>query len=119
MKDKGSLVSWLIYIALLTLVSSNVYYATVAQQERQVQIERDAERQAIYEEHTQQLQARLARDQHTITGAFDNYHADAYNAGIDRIAEQQLIAAEYQLLLLQIIARQNAEIIELMLLAGP
>lgn len=119
MKDKGNFVYWLIVALLMSLIASNTYFATLAQQSCQGQVEHAAERQAIYDEHAQQLQAWLVREQRTITGAFDNYHADAYNTNVDRIAEQQLIAAEYQLLLLQTIARQNAEIIELMIVAGP
>lgn len=118
MKGKGNL-NWFIYVALLTLIASNAYYATIAQQDRRAQVERIEARYAIYEEHAQQLQSWLAREQRTITGAFDNYHTDAYNSNVERIAEQQLIAAEYQILLLQTIARQNAVMIELMIVAGP
>ena len=79
-----------------------------------VQLALATSKQAAYDEHAQQLQARLARQQRLLDGIADSYHADAYDSGVDRIAEQQLIAAEYQILLLQTIAQQNAQMIELM-----
>ena len=113
--------SWnrIIYGTLLVLIVSNVYFAALAQQDRRAQIERIEEHQAAYVEHAQQLQAWRARQQRLLDGIADSYHADAYDAGVERIAEQQLIAAEYQILLLQTIAQQNAAMIELMLVAGP
>lgn len=50
-----------------------------------------------------------------INGLVDSYQADAYeNPSLERITEQQLIAAEYQLTALQIMALQNDEIIQLL-----
>jgi hypothetical protein len=44
-----------------------------------------------------------------------DYQGDVYdNPSIDRIAEQQLIAEEYQLAALQIFAIQNGQLIELL-----
>ena len=94
-------------------------FAIETHQERLAQVEHAAERQAAYEEHVDQMQARLARQQRLLDGIADGYHADAYDSGVDRIAEQQLIAAEYQILLLQTIAQQNAVMIELMIAMGP
>lgn len=119
MKNKSSFVQWQILAFLVALLFSSVYFGTLGQQDRRAQVERIEERQSIYDEHAQQLQARRARQQRLLEGIDDSYHADAYDAGVERIAEQQLIAAEYQIVLLQIIAQQNAEMIELMLLMGP
>ena len=119
MKDKGSLIQWLVCALLAALILGNAGFAVLAQQQRQAQVERIEEHQAVYEEHVEQVQALLDQQQWIVAGASDSYRADAYAPGVDRIAEQQLIAAEYQLVLLQTIAQQNAAIIELMLVAGP
>ena len=115
MKNNGSFAISFVVASLIALVACSIYLAVTTQQEHQAQIER----QAAYEEHVAQMQAWLTRQQRVITSATDNYHADAYDPGVERIAEQQLIAAEYQLLLLQTIAQQNAQMIELMMIAGP
>ena len=47
---------------------------------------------------------------------FDNYQDVAYGVSIDRIAEQQLIATEYQIQALQLLAIQNRQIADLLLL---
>lgn len=106
--------AWL-FVSVVILVACSTYLATHTLLERLAQMER----QAIYEEHTQQMQALLATEYRVIADALDSYRADAYDSGVDRIAEQQLLAAEHQLLLLQVIARQNAQMIELMMIAGP
>ena len=103
----------------MLLIANSIYFAALARQDRWAQVERIEERQTIYEEQAQQMQSSLARQQRLITSATDNYRADAYDSGVERIAEQQLIAAEYQMLLLQVIAQQNAQTIELMVMAGP
>lgn len=119
MKGKDNFIQWQIAALLLAMLVSNAYFATLAQQGRRAQVELTEERHAIYQEHIQQMQASLARRQRVITSARDRYCAAAYGPGIDRIAEQQLIAAEYQILLLQTIAQQNAQMIELMTVMGP
>ena len=117
MKSISNLERW--FLAVFLLLVSNTFFAGLAYREHLVQVERAEERQAAYEEHVDQMQAWLTRQQRVITGVTDSYHADAYDPSIERIAEQQLIAAEYQLLLLQTIAQQNAQMIELMMVAGP
>ena len=112
---KGKDNSMYLLITLMALLVSNVYFAALAQQDRRAQVERIEERQAAYEEHVDQMQAWLTRQQRLLDGVADSYHADAYDAGVERIAEQQLIAAEYQIVLLQTIAQQNAQMIELMM----
>jgi len=105
---KSNFVYWFIIMLLMASVVSNIYFATLALQDRQAQAAR-------IEEHTEQVQTLLDRQQRIVAGATDSYRADAYDPGVDRIVEQQLIAAEYQMLLLQVIAQQNTMIIELMM----
>lgn len=115
MTNKGNFVYWFIAVLLLALLSSNIYFAALAYQERQAQVEYAEARQAAYQEHVQQMQTVLDRQRQIIADVSDSYHADAYDPGIERIAEQQLIAAEYHLLLLQVIAQQNAQTLELLM----
>lgn len=90
-------------LLLLTLVVSNTYLAMLTSQDRQVQLMR-----------AKSMQPLLERQRSIITSMMDHYETDAYNnPDIERIAEQQLIAAEYQLLLLQTIAQQNILMLEL------
>jgi len=49
-----------------------------------------------------------------ISGVMDQYHDAAYADHVDRIAEQQLIATEFQLQMLQVLAIQNGQIMELL-----
>lgn len=49
-----------------------------------------------------------------ITGLLDYYKADAYGAGVDRIAEQQLAAAEYTLRALQLVMEQNQLLLQVL-----
>ena len=46
-----------------------------------------------------------------------DYQDDAYGPSVDRIAEQQLIATEYQLLALQAVGLHNRQIADLLLLS--
>lgn len=56
-----------------------------------------------------------SRQDDLIADLLESYQADAYdNPSLERITEQQLIAAEYQLTALQLIALQNGEIIQLL-----
>ena len=107
MKGKSNFVHWQIVLFLVSLIICNTYFGTLALQDRRAQAAR-------IEEHAERVQALLDRQQWIVAGAADSYRADAYAPGIERIAEQQLIAAEYQMLLLQAIAQQNALMIELM-----
>lgn len=115
MKDKSNFVHWFIAVLLIALIASNVYFATLVQRERRAQVEYIEERRVIYDEQVKQARILLDRQRRIVAGATDSYRTDAYDLSIERIAEQQLIAAEYQMLLLQTIAQQNAQMIELML----
>jgi len=56
----------------------------------------------------------MAKQRVLINSVMDEYHSAAYGDAVDRIAEQQLIATEYQLQMLQVLALQNGEIIGLL-----
>ena len=114
MKSDGSFKIFLI-ASLCVLVVCSTYLAAAMTLERQAQ----REHRVIYEAYMERAQALLDQQQWIVSDAADSYHAKAYTPGVERIAEQQLIAAEYQLLLLQAIAQQNAVMIELMIVAGP
>ena len=109
-----NLTSMFIIVLVATLLASNAWLVATIQQLRQAEMRRNEERFTIYAEHAGRAQALIERHRRIIADASDSYRADAYAPAIDRIAEQQLIAAEYQLLLLQIIAQQNAQMIELL-----
>jgi len=101
----------IISISLLLLVILNVAQFALTYQQNNIA----AERAASYQERVESAQELLERQQDLILDLVDNYQKDVYNnPSIDRIAEQQLIATEYTLAALQIIAIQNTQIIELL-----
>jgi len=73
------------------------------------------ERAATYEERVNEAQDLVDRQRDLILDLVSDYESSAYsNPSVDRITEQQLLAAEYQLQGLQILAIQNSQIIELL-----
>lgn len=57
----------------------------------------------------------LEKQRDVVMNVFDDYQKAAYeNKDVDRITEQQLLAAEFQLQMLQVLAIQNAQIMELL-----
>jgi len=61
------------------------------------------------------LEPILAQQMRIADDLITSYQSDAYdNSQVERIAEQQLIATEYQLVALQLIAQQNVQIIGLL-----
>ena len=61
------------------------------------------------------LEPILTQQMHIADDLITSYESDAYgNSQVERIAEQQLIATEYQLVALQLIAQQNVQIIGLL-----
>src|SRR3990172_4330687 len=73
------------------------------------------DRAVSYEARVQEAQALVDRQRNIILDLVTDYESAAYaDPGIDRIAEQQLLAAEHQLVALQILAIQNGQIIELL-----
>ncbi|MBN2287646.1 MAG: hypothetical protein JXI43_14460 [Tissierellales bacterium] len=73
------------------------------------------ERAESYQARVDEAQAVVEQQRDMITDLTSDYQSAAYdNPAIDRIAEQQLLAAEYQLLALQTLAIQNTQVIELL-----
>jgi len=104
---------WLILLntlLFLLLVLSAVQFIFTYQQNQIA-----AQRAASYADRVAAAEKLVTSQQTVILGLLDNYHKDAYeNSSIDRITEQQLIASEYNLAALQIVAIQNSQIIELL-----
>ena len=100
-----------IAILLLLTLAMNGYSIVATYQRSQIQ----AQRAATYQERVEAAQRLLDQQREFIAEVFDNYHKDAYeDPMIERIAEQQLRASEYQLLVLQTIALQNSQMIALL-----
>ena len=74
-----------------------------------------AQRAATYQERVKEAENLVLTQRNLILSMVDDYEQAAYkNPSIERITEQQLIAAEYTLNALQILAIQNSQIIELL-----
>jgi type II secretory pathway pseudopilin PulG len=100
-----------IVIILAGVLATNVYMIITTAQQNKVQEQRAAE----YQERVEAARLVLDSQREIIFGLLSEYEDAAYNnPRLDRIAEQQLIAAEYQLTVLQILAIQNSQIIELL-----
>jgi hypothetical protein len=73
------------------------------------------QRTAAHVRRVEQVRGIVDKQQTLILGLLDSYHAAAYgNTEVDRIAEQQLVATEYTLSALQVMAIENSQIIELL-----
>jgi anti-sigma-K factor RskA len=80
---------------------------------KQDQIER--RRAETYLERVEEARNLVDRQQDVISDLVSEYEDLAYgNPDVDRIAEQQLLAAEHQMMALQVIALQNSQVIELL-----
>lgn len=103
---------WLILIAVLLLLvlAVNCYqiYLTTVEQQAQT------ERMAAYEERAQSASELSVTIDRGLSRLMSDYENVAYGASVDRIAEQQLYAAEYTIQALQMVGRQNSQIISLL-----
>jgi hypothetical protein len=98
---------WIIIALLAAILVSNIFMIVAAGGQSEE-----------YQTAIDDAQALIQQQQSTIQSLFNDYESLAYNnPSVDRIAEQQLLAAEFQLEALQIIALQNAQIIELLVVA--
>lgn len=93
-----SILSVIILAAILGLAAFNTYSAEQHRRARQ------------------QLTQDIVKNQRDLVSSLlSDYQTAAYsNDQIDRITEQQLLAAEHQLVALQLIALQNTQIMELL-----
>lgn len=104
----GLLLTITVLLALLLTVE---VYQVVATYQQNKLVE---ERASAYQTRVEEAQELVSRQQTIIMGLLSDYEETAYGSNVDRIAEQQLIATEYTLTALQIIALQNSQIIELL-----
>lgn len=110
-QTSSRLTTWLIIGLLAAILAAQVFQIVTTFQENA--IARD--RAATYAARVKDAQDLVDKQRQAILGLVTKYEADAYNnPNVDRIAEQQLLAAEYQLQALQIITIQNSQIIELL-----
>ncbi|GMQ79160.1 MAG: hypothetical protein BMS9Abin02_1720 [Anaerolineae bacterium] len=94
---------------LVALLATNLFSLQKANTREEEYVKRVAE----YE-----IRANLTRDIidmqiQSLGDVVSNYEKAAYGPDVDRIAEQQLLAAEHQLLALQTIGMQNAQLMSL------
>jgi len=104
----GLLLTITVLLALLLTVE---VYQVVATYQQNKLVE---ERASAYQTRVEEAKELVSRQQTIIMGLLSDYEETAYGSNVDRIAEQQLIATEYTLTALQIIALQNSQIIELL-----
>lgn len=98
--------AWLRIIAVLLLLLVGLeVYRTIGD------IQADQARST----RVQSIQTIISQQQRLINQTVSDYQSAAYeNPSVERIAEQQLLAAEHTLLALQIIATQNNQVIQLL-----
>lgn len=77
----------------------------------------ERERRTYYREQASAIRDLADLQDELIFDLMEEYQSSAYGSSVDRITEQQLIAAETQIVGLQTLALQNRQIIELLLLA--
>jgi flagellar basal body-associated protein FliL len=105
------LMLWVIIVLLVALLVAEVFQIVTTFQQNVI----NRERAATYEERVKEAQDLVDRQRDLILDLVSDYESSAYNnPSVDRITEQQLLAAEYQLHGLQILAIQNSQIIELL-----
>ena len=106
---------WIIAGLLALILIAQVFSIANTYQRDQIQ----RERAATYQQRVEEAQVVLDLQRNIIEDLLSEYESVAYdNPNVDRIVEQQLLAAEFQLTALQAIAIQNTQIIE-MLSAAP
>jgi hypothetical protein len=102
---------WIIAGLLAALLLSSIFSIVTTYQQNTIA----RERAETYQARVEEAQDLVDRQRDIIIELVSDYQSDAYdNPAIDRIAEQQLLAAEYQLLALQTLAVQNSQVIELL-----
>ena len=101
-----------IAVLLIILVATNFWIILEGQRREEAQ----TARVAFLHEQAEGIAMLADLQDEIIFNLFESYEDTAYGPSVDRIAEQQLIAAEHQLMALQSIALQNRQIAELLLL---
>ncbi len=106
MNEGRSYTGWFVVIALLLvlLVGAEGYRLYVDFQDR-----------AAREEYVEAVDSLMNLQRTMIMDVMDDYREAAYSdPNVERIAEQQLLAEEFQLMTLQVLAIQNGQIMELL-----
>jgi len=104
-------VLWIIAVLLATVLATDVFSIVTTYQQNTVA----RERAETYQTRVEEAQDLVNRQRDIIFYLVSDYEAAAYDdPRIERIAEQQLLAAEFQLLAMQTLAIQNSQIIELL-----
>ena len=109
LQSKPSVISYVIVALLFLVLVMQVvtFFDTRA---------RDARNREEFENRAAAIRE-LANAQNELSlDLMDEYQDVAYGPNVDRIAEQQLIATEYQIISTQVLALQNRTIIELLAL---
>ena len=105
------IILWVIVVLLTLVLFTQVFQIVSTFQQNKISIERAES----YQTRADTAQKLVEDQRNLIIDLVMDYEDAAYNNPmIDRIAEQQLIAAEFQLLGLQTLAFQNSQIIELL-----
>ncbi len=104
-KNRPLLIAIIVLLALLLI--SNLIQAISTYQQNKI----TAQRATIYAQRVQEAEDLAKNQQELLESLLSDYNSDAYSAGVDRIAEQQLIASEYTMQVLQIIGIQNSQIL--------
>lgn len=102
---------WIITALLVFIFIAQAFSIFNTYQQDQI----NRQRASTYEERVEKAQQVLDRQRDVIFDLITDYENAAYfDPNVDRITEQQLLAAEFQLTALQSIAIQNTQIIELL-----
>ncbi|MGD2159374.1 MAG: hypothetical protein PVG32_21030 [Anaerolineales bacterium] len=101
----------IIILLLLVLVATQGYSVYSTYQQTQLA----EERAKTYQDRAEEALDVAQTQRNLVVGLLNDYEKAAYdNPDLERISEQQLIATEFMIRALQIIAIQNSQIIELL-----
>jgi flagellar basal body-associated protein FliL len=101
----------MITLLLAAVLATGVYSIMSTNEQNELAEQRATE----YQTRVKAAKEVLDSQRDIIFDIMTDYQGDVYdNPSIDRIAEQQLVAEEYQLIALQILAIQNGQVIELL-----
>ena len=98
-------------VILTFILLGNLFLIITTYQQNQI----SEERATNYEIRVEEARKLVQAQQEIVFDLMSAYESDAYaNPSVERIAEQQLIASEYSLQALQILAIQNSQVVELL-----
>ena len=109
-KTNYSIVLWILAVILVLILATQVFKIVTTFQQNRIA----SERAENYQARVEAAQMLLNDQRDLIVDLVSDYEDSAYAPSVDRIAEQQLIASEFQIIGIQILAIQNSQIIELL-----